>query len=104
MLRFLKLIVLVIIAAIVVLLALVNKMPVTLSLDVSGGMNPDLSLQNVPLYLVILAAAAVGILLGGCGAWLAQGRNRRERRQFKRELNQLKTRQERSGTPAISQS
>ena len=103
MLRYLKLIVLVIIAAIIVLLALVNKMPVTLSLDVSGSVDPRLSIENVPLYLVILASAAIGVLLGGCGAWLAQGRNRRERRQFKRELNQLKHRQEKSGTPAISQ-
>lgn len=90
MLRFLKFLVLIPLAAVLVLLALANRNPVTLTLDPSGQAAPILSL-TMPLFVALFAAAAIGIVIGGCAAWLAQGDSRRERRQFKRELAQLKT-------------
>ena len=79
MIRFLKALVLLPIAIIVILLAVANRGPVLLSLDPFSQEIPEIAFK-VPLYAVIFASVMVGVVIGGIAAWLAQRPNRQERR------------------------
>ncbi|MFE1601032.1 LapA family protein [Methylobacterium sp. ID0610] len=94
MIRFLKGLILLPIAVLVVLLAVANRQAVTVSFDPFSQGVPAFSL-TVPLYALIFAAVALGIVVGGCGTWLGEGRVRRDRRAKSRELDRLRTETER---------
>ena len=94
MIRFLKALILLPIAILVVLLAVANRTPVTLSLDPFSQEAPEFSTQ-LPLFAVIFAAVMVGVLIGGTASWLAQGKNRQARRRLRREANTLRHETER---------
>ncbi len=87
MIRFLKALVLVPVAVLVVLLAVANRDPVRLSLDPFSP-EPVFSLV-LPLYAVAFAAVALGIVVGGIGAWLGQGGTRARARHHRREADRL---------------
>ena len=94
MIRFLKALILLPIAILVVLLAVANRAPVTLSLDPFSQEAPEFATQ-LPLFAVIFLAVMLGVLIGGTASWLAQGKTRKTRRQFRREANQLRNETER---------
>lgn len=94
MIRFLKGLILLPIAIVVVLLAVANRQPVMLSFDPFSNGMPAFSLP-MPLYALIFAAVAVGIVVGGIGSWLGQGDTRRDRRAKGRELARLRNEAER---------
>lgn len=83
--RFLKALILVPLAIVIVMLAVANREYVTLSLDPISP-EPVFSL-SVPLYALIFAAVAIGIVVGGIGAWLGQGKIRRRARSDRREAD-----------------
>ena len=96
MIRFLKGLVLLPVAVIIVLLAVANHQPVVLSFDPISP-QPIFSLA-LPLYALVFGAVALGIVVGGVGAWLGQGKSRRsarhhriERERLEREVAQQKT-------------
>jgi uncharacterized integral membrane protein len=101
--RFLKALVLLPIAILVVLLAVANRAPVTLSLDPFSQGTPEFAVQ-VPLFAVIFAAVMLGVVIGGVASWLAQGKHRKSRRQLRRETRQLRYETERlkSQTPTTT--
>lgn len=103
MIRFLKALVLLPIAVLIVLLAVANRNWVTLSLDPFSQDAPEFAMQ-LPLFAVIFAAVMVGVVIGGTATWLAQGRNRRERRQYRREASQLRGEAERLRSQSQSSS
>jgi type II secretory pathway pseudopilin PulG len=86
---------------------------VTLSLDPFSGDVPEFAVQ-LPLFAALFAAVMVGVLIGGVATWLAQGKHRRARRQFRREATHLRYEAERlraqapgakpSNLPALSSS
>lgn len=86
---FLKLIILGPIAIVVMALAVVNNQSVTLIFDPFTPQAPFFSL-TVPLYAVFFVALLVGVLIGGFGAWSAQGRFRRAARMSRREAQHWK--------------
>ena len=88
MLGFLKALVLVPLAVLVVLLSVANRGPVTLSFDPFAKGPPELAV-TLPLYGLILASVVLGVLVGGIGTWLAGGKHRRARRMSAREVNRL---------------
>jgi len=92
--RFLKALILLPIAILVVLLAVANRAPVTLSLDPFSQEAPEFATQ-LPLFAVIFAAVMVGVVIGGAASWLSQGKNRKSRRQLRRETRQLRHETER---------
>ncbi|MGO4570597.1 lipopolysaccharide assembly protein LapA domain-containing protein [Microvirga sp. 2TAF3] len=94
MIRFLKALILLPIAVLIVLLAVANRSPVMLSLDPFSQDAPEFATQ-LPLFAIIFAAVMVGIVIGGTATWLAQGKHRRARRQFRREVNHLRNETER---------
>jgi len=106
MIRFLKALILLPIAVAVILLAVANRAPVQLSLDPFSQDAPEFAVQ-VPLYALVFAAVAVGIVIGGVAAWLAQAKHRRARRHYRREVSHLRTETERlrtqpSNAPALT--
>jgi uncharacterized integral membrane protein len=100
MIQFLKALVLLPVAILVVLLAVANRGPVTISLDPFSGV-PEFSV-SLPLFAVVFLAVMVGVVIGGIAAWLAQGKNRRARRQSRREVDSLRHETERMRTQAPS--
>jgi uncharacterized integral membrane protein len=89
MLGFLKALIFLPVAILVVLLAVANRSPVALSFDPFSKGQPELSV-TLPLFALILGSVALGVVLGGIGSWVAASRQRRERRMSTRELNRLK--------------
>lgn len=86
---FFKALVLAPVALIVVLFSVANRAPVRVSLDPISRDAPALTL-DLPLFAVILAAIAVGILIGGFASWLAQGKHRKAARVNRREADKLR--------------
>lgn len=92
--QFLKALILLPVAIVVVLLAVANRGPVTISLDPFSGGAPEFS-ATVPLYAALFGAVALGVLVGGMAAWLAQAKHRRARREQQREAQRLRAETER---------
>lgn len=86
---FFKALVLVPVALLVVLFSVANRAPVRVSLDPISRDAPAFAL-DLPLFAVILAAIAVGILIGGFASWLAQGKHRKAARVNRREAEKLR--------------
>jgi uncharacterized integral membrane protein len=73
----------------VVGLAVANRQPATLSLDPFALDVFPMQLA-APLYVLLLAAVALGVMLGGFAAWLAQGKHRRAARERRLEAHRLR--------------
>lgn len=96
--RFLTLFVVVPIAIVVIVLSVANRGSVTFSLDPLGSGSTGWSATG-PLYVFLFAAVAIGIVIGGIGAWVRQGRWRQAARaeranaeRLRREAEQLRER------------
>ncbi len=73
------------IAAAIVLFAVANRAPVTVSLDPFAG-EPPLFAVAVPLFLLVLMVLILGVIVGGISAWMRQSRWRRRARRLSAEL------------------
>jgi uncharacterized integral membrane protein len=105
--RFLKALLLLPIAILVVLLAVANRAPVTLSFDPFSP-TPMFS-TTMPLFALIFIAVAIGVLIGGVASWFAQSKHRRLERRYRREARRLRDERERlrthsgsAGVPALA--
>ncbi|GAB4360373.1 MAG: LapA family protein [Oricola sp.] len=76
-------------AIVLIALAVANRGSVPLHFDVFNSQNPALTV-NAPMFIWLLAAAAIGVLAGGIGAWLAQGKHRKMERRYKKEADSLR--------------
>ncbi|SRR6266540_764800 len=74
---------------ILVVFAVANRHPVTVSFDPFGSDAPALS-ATLPLFLVILVSSLVGVIAGGVGTWLNQGRWRRTARRLGADARALR--------------
>ncbi len=92
---FLKALILVPLGLLVILLAIANRGPVTISFDPFTTTDP-LFAYTLPLWLALFAALALGVIVGGIAAWLVQGRHRQAERQYKREADSLRREIDRS--------
>jgi uncharacterized integral membrane protein len=87
--RFLTLLSIVPVAVVVVLFSVANRDSVTVSLDPFHGGMPALTF-SAPLFILLFAALAVGLLIGGIAAWARQGRWRKAARKIEAEAHQLR--------------
>lgn len=94
---FLKALILIPIAAVVTLFAVAHRDPVTVTWNPIDKADPAYHIA-VPLFALLFAALAVGIILGGLGTWLAQGKYRKAARQqarladmHRREIDRLRS-------------
>ena len=96
MMRFFKYLFALPIALLLVVAAVANRGPVTVVLDPFRPDDPALSF-TLPLFLLIFAALAIGIVCGGFATWLSQGRFRKLAKdehstavRYQRECEQLR--------------
>jgi uncharacterized integral membrane protein len=87
MLRYLKLLIIIPVAVLLIGLAVINRGPATLTY-----LPPQLGGASVslPMFAILFLAIMAGVLIGGSAAWLAQGRHRRAERKYRREAEKLK--------------
>ncbi|SDB21205.1 lipopolysaccharide assembly protein LapA domain-containing protein [Bauldia litoralis] len=103
--RFVTYFILVPLAIIGVVLAVANRHFVTLSFDPFNTVSPAFSV-SVPLFVLLFATLAIGVLIGGFAAWIRQGHWRRQARQEHVEAERLRREVERRReipvSPALS--
>jgi uncharacterized integral membrane protein len=106
--QFLKGLILLPIAIVIVLLAVANRAPVRLSFDPFTRPEPMFS-ATLPLFAVIFGAVMLGVVIGGVASWLAQSKHRRLERRYRREARRLREERERlrvhpgsAGVPALA--
>lgn len=75
-------------AIIVVAIAVANRNSVLLSFDPFNATAPAIAFY-VPLYLVVLGAALVGLILGGWSSYLAQAPSRKAARMTEQKVKRL---------------
>ncbi|TAK46949.1 MAG: LapA family protein [Xanthobacteraceae bacterium] len=78
-------------ALIFVVFAVANRHFVTVSFDPFGAADPALSL-SLPLFMVLILVAILGIVAGGLVSWFRQRHWRRAARRFEAEAQELRAR------------
>ncbi len=73
-----------------VIFAVANRHLVTVSFDPFNSATPTVAI-TLPLFVVIIAVAMLGVLAGGMATWVRQGRFRRAARQHQAEARQART-------------
>ena len=86
-------------AIILVALAVANRNPVSFTVDPFNPGNPALTAQ-LPLFVLLFIAVAVGMVIGSVATWFKQGRYRKMARQRAQEADAL--RQAAARTPATN--
>ena len=87
MIRFIRLAVLVVVAAILLLFAFANRQFVTVSLDPFSSANDPAFATTAPLFGVVIVSAMLGVIAGAAATWLSQGRHRRAARRHRAEAD-----------------
>lgn len=78
------------IALAIMVFAVANRAPVTISLDPFGN-EPPMFAFSVPLFLLMLGVLIFGVVIGGIAAWMRQSRWRRRARRLSAELKTSRT-------------
>ena len=78
--RIVTVLVLIPLAIVLVALAVANRAPVAFTVDPFHPGNPGLT-ASLPLFVLLFAAVAVGLVVGSLATWLRQGRYRKAARQ-----------------------
>ena len=98
--RFLLIVVFVPLAIILIALAVANRDLAAFTLDPFNPGNPALTVQ-LPLFVLLFAALALGMIVGSLATWIKQGRYRKLARQRGQEAEMLRRqRSARSGSRA----
>ena len=86
--KLLRWLILVPLAILLVLLAVANRAPVTLSLDPFSSQAPALAF-TLPLFVALLLAVAMGVVIGGLAAGIGRLRWRYRARRAERAAEKL---------------
>ncbi len=104
---FLKWLILTPVALALCLFALFNRQNVPVVLDPFGSDVPGMRFE-APLFFVMLACGAIGVVAGGLATWLGQGKHRRAARVARAEASRLQAENDRlrerlaaSSSPAL---
>ena len=100
--RFMLIAVLVPLAIILVALAVANRGVASFTLDPFNPGNPALTWQ-MPLFVLLFAAIALGMLVGSVATWVKQGRYRKLARQRSQEAEVLRQAAARTVAPTAPQ-
>ncbi|MBR0898453.1 LapA family protein [Bradyrhizobium tropiciagri] len=73
-----------------VIFAVANRHWVTVSFDPFNSVTPTIAV-TLPLFVVIIASAILGVIAGGIATWFRQGRWRRAARQHEADARQVRT-------------
>jgi uncharacterized integral membrane protein len=72
-----------------IVFAVANRHFVTVSFDPFNSTDPSMSV-TLPLFVVIIAVAILGVIAGGLGTWFRQRRWRRAARQHETDARQAR--------------
>lgn len=89
MLRLLKFLFVLPVAAALVLFGVANRHAVTLVLDPVSSAAEAFKV-SMPLFIFFFATLVVGIIVGSMTTWFAQGRHRKAERHYRRERDSLR--------------
>lgn len=87
--KFFTAVVLIPLGLIFVVFAVANRHPVTVSFDPFNSADPSIAI-TLPLFVVIIAGAIVGVVAGGCATWFRQRHWRRAARQHETDARQAR--------------
>jgi len=87
--KFFTALVLIPLGLIFIVFAVANRHLVTVSLDPFNTSDPSAGV-TLPLFVVIIAVAIVGVVAGGCATWLRQRHWRRAARQHEADARQAR--------------
>jgi uncharacterized integral membrane protein len=73
-----------------VIFAVANRHLVTVSFDPFNSATPTVAV-TLPLFVVIIVVAMLGVLAGGMATWFRQGRFRRAARRNEAEVREVRT-------------
>ena len=88
--KFLNAVVLIPLAVIFVVFAVANRHLVTVSFNPFNSQDSALSL-TLPLFVVIIAVAILGVVVGSCATWFGQRRWRRAARLHEADAHEMRT-------------
>ena len=88
--KLLAALILVPLAVVIIVFAVANRQPVTVSFDPFSSDQPAASL-TLPLFALVILLLVCGVLLGGMASWLRHGKWRRATRRLEREVDKLRT-------------
>jgi uncharacterized integral membrane protein len=87
--KFFTAVVLIPLGLILVVFAVANRHLVTVSFDPFNSTDPSIAIR-MPLFVVIIAAAIVGVVAGGSATWFRQRHWRRAARQHEADARQAR--------------
>jgi len=103
--KFLKAVILIPLALVILVFAVANRQIVTFSLDPFGTTDPaDPLVFAMPLFALATVLVIIGVLAGGIATWLRQGKWRRLARQREDELRAVRAENDRLKHQVESQS
>jgi uncharacterized integral membrane protein len=89
--KFLSAVILVPLGIVIVMFAVANREVITVSFDPFDTVSPAFAVK-VPLYGLIFALVALGVLVGGIASWLKQQKWRTRARRAEAEARELRAR------------
>jgi uncharacterized integral membrane protein len=95
----LTVLILAVLALVLISFAIANRQTVTVSFDPFDQADPAMSL-SLPLYQLIFLISILGVAVGGCAAWLRQGKWRSRARRAEKAV--AVTRIERAPAPSAA--
>ena len=104
MFRFLRIIILVLLALILLGFAFANHHDVIVSFDPFATIDNAAYSRTAPLFVVVVVAAMLGVVAGALATWVSQGRHRRASRQNRAEAEKWRAQAQalRSAHPALT--
>jgi uncharacterized integral membrane protein len=90
MIRYIRLLVIALVAIILVLFVVANQHRVIVSFDPFSSTDDAAFSVEMPLFVVMIGAAMLGIVAGAAATWVAQGRHRRAARHNRNEAKRLR--------------
>jgi uncharacterized integral membrane protein len=100
--RIVLIVILVPVAVVLIALAVANRGLASFTVDPFHPGNPALTVQ-MPLFVYLFAALALGMVIGALITWLRQGRYRAQARRRGHEVERLRA-AERTDTPPLPKS
>jgi uncharacterized integral membrane protein len=109
MVRFIRFLIVAVIAIVLIALCFANRQPVTVSFDPFATPDSAALFAVAPLFAVVIVVAMLGVIAGAAATWVSQGRHRRAARRNRAEAQRWRTEAQtlkstQPGAPALPRS